>query len=88
MHLIHRADSTLMLLNLVLLLIVCFLPYPTAILGEIGPNRIAVTFSAATVVLLTLAELLIWLWAAYGGRLLAKDIPAAEKRVVAFSVRA
>ena len=83
MHLIRRADGAFLLLNLLMLLIVCFLPYPTAILGEIGPNRIAVTFYAATVALLSVAELLIWLWAAYGGRLLADSVSAAESRMIA-----
>jgi uncharacterized membrane protein len=83
MHMIRRADSTFLLLNLLLLLVVCFLPYPTAVLGEIGPNRIAVSFYAATVALLAVAGLLIWLWAAYGGRLLADGLAPAETRLIA-----
>lgn len=83
MHVIRRADTPFLLLNLLLLLVVCFLPYPTAILGEIGANRIAVTFYAATVAALVLAELLVWLWAAYGGRLLVDGFPPAEARMIA-----
>lgn len=81
MHVIRRADGPLLLLNMFLLLVVCFLPYPTAILGEIGADRVAVTFYAATVALLILAELLVWLWAAYGGRLLADDVSPEEMRM-------
>src|SRR5262245_19269954 len=83
MHMIRRADGPLMLFNLFLLLVVCFLPYPTAILGETGADRVAVTFYAATVAVLILAELLAWLWAAYGGRLLADDVSSEEARMIA-----
>lgn len=76
MHLIRRADGTFLILSLLMLMVVCFLPYPTAVLGEIGPNRVAVTFYAATVTFLSLTQFMIWGWAASGRRLLAPDVPA------------
>lgn len=52
-------DSALTSLNLLVLMLVCFLPFPTAILSDHGPDRVAVIFYAASISLLGLAFILL-----------------------------
>ena len=76
------ADPTLMLLNLVLLMAVSFLPFPTKLMAEaiesVSAERVAVIFYGATLLLITLIVTSLGRYAAGRGALLAEGISAAE----------
>ena len=74
---IVRYDSRLLLLNLILLLFIAFVPFPTAVLGEYG-NRTATIFYAATMAAVGLALAAVWTYARVGGRLVAAPLARAE----------
>jgi uncharacterized membrane protein len=79
--LIDRYDHTHLLLNLLLLLVVAFLPFPTAVLArfiETDGARAAVALYGSTMVLIALAFLCWWRYAARGRRLIAERVPQAE----------
>ena len=73
---IKRSDNTLMVLNLLLLLIIVFFPFPTALLAQyiFDPNehQAAVFYSAVSCVMAICFNLL-WRYAAHENRLLARD---------------
>jgi uncharacterized membrane protein len=77
---IARYDRRLLFLNLLLLLCIAFVPFPTAILGEHnGP--VATIFYAATMVVTGLVSARLWWYASGSGRrLLAASLAAAELR--------
>ena len=78
---IRVADHGLFLLNLALLLFVCFIPFPTEVIGDelAGGNfddqRTAALFYGLTLVAATLAFNVLWLWAASRRRLIEPDTP-------------
>lgn len=77
---IVRYDRRLMFLNLLLLLCVAFIPFPTALLGEYG-DRAATIFYALTICATGLSNGAIWWYAAGGrGRLLAQPLPPGQLR--------
>jgi uncharacterized membrane protein len=67
-------DRSLIFLNLLLLMLIGFVPFPTSIIGEnLGP--VATIFYALTMTLVGLVSMLIWWYASGGnGRLLARPI--------------
>jgi uncharacterized membrane protein len=70
---IERHDSTLMWLNLILLLFISFLPFPTAILGRYeSPD--AVRLYAGNLAAIGVAQTALWTYAAWGGRLVGQDV--------------
>jgi uncharacterized membrane protein len=73
---IKRSDNTLMVLNLLLLLIIVFIPFPTALLAQyiFDPNehQAAVFYSGVSCVMAICFNLL-WRYAAHENRLLARD---------------
>lgn len=81
-RLIARDDATLVWLNLLLLLFIAFLPFPTAVLGEhTGSPAAAVLYAAA--VGLTSAASAAYFWYASGrGNLLRPDIGRAHIRAM------
>jgi uncharacterized membrane protein len=74
---IKSTDTALMLINLLLLLIIVFIPVPTALLAEylIRPDlhAAAIVYSGTFFVLACCFNLL-WRYAFYRGRLLGKDV--------------
>lgn len=74
-----RYDGTLLLLNLLLLFVIAFIPFPTAVLGEMG-NRTATIFYAATMAAVGLVMALIWWYTRAGNRLLNAPLPRHEFR--------
>lgn len=64
---LDRADATLIRLNLLLLLVVSFLPFPTRLLGdyirEPGAERVAATVYGLNLLVATLALALLWRYA-------------------------
>jgi uncharacterized membrane protein len=87
---LRAGDATLFRINLVVLLLAAFLPFPTKLVGEfIGdpdPERVAVLFYGGTLLLLDLA---LFAFARYGvedGRHLKPGMPADRVRDVAAPV--
>lgn len=74
---IQRTDTPLLLFNLLLLLIVVFVPVPTSLLAEYLPhpqqNAAALIYSGTNLVM-ALCFNLLWQYASYRGRLLGKNV--------------
>jgi uncharacterized membrane protein len=67
---IRRWDDGLIVRNLFFLFWVAFLPFPVALLGRFGGLRLAVVLYAATLFMLGVGQLGIWLHASRGHRLI------------------
>ena len=79
---IKRTDTVLLLLNLLLLLVIVFIPFPTALVAEylVRPDlHAAALFYSGTMVILAVCFNLLWRYASYHNRLLAKN---ADTRAV------
>ena len=80
---IKRADNTLMILNLLLLMGVTAVPFPTAVLSQhLGhfDDRLAALVFNGTYVVIAIVFNLLWRYAAQEGRLLGKEWDAAAIR--------
>jgi len=77
-NLIKRTDTGLLLFNLLLLLVIVFIPYPTALLAQqyaLNPKMYdAALLYSGTNVFLAICFNLLWRYASYHNRLLGKDI--------------
>ncbi len=75
---IKRADTGLMLFNLLLLLVIVFIPYPTELLAQqyaLNPAKYdAALLYSGTNVILAICFNLLWRYASYHNRLLGKDV--------------
>src|SRR6266568_3602964 len=84
---IKRTDNTLLVLNLLLLLVIVFIPFPTALLAQqyaAHPDQhIAAVIYSGTNVILAVCFNLLWRYASYRNRLLGKD--ADTRAVMAIS---
>jgi len=80
-----RSDRTLLFLNLVLLMIVGFLPFPTRLVAEYlqkpGEN-VAVYAYDATFVLMAIVYNVWWRYASTGRRLIAEGVPDGAVRAI------
>jgi len=81
-RLIGRYDAVLVWLNLVLLMFVAFLPFPTAVLGEHNGSPAAAVLYAAAVVLAGTASAAYWWYASGRGRLLRPGVRRAQIRAL------
>ena len=81
-RLIARYDNVLVWLNLLLLMFVAFLPFPTAVLGEHNGSAAAAVLYAAAVVLAGTASTAYWWYASGRGGLLRPDVGAARVRAI------
>ena len=77
-NLIKRTDTGLLLFNLLLLLVIVFIPYPTALVAQqyaLNPKMYdAALLYSGTNVFLAICFNLLWRYASYHNRLLGKDI--------------
>jgi uncharacterized membrane protein len=82
---LERATSVLIRLNLLLLMVVSFLPFPTKLLGEyIGedaPERVAVTIYGLNVFLASALVSVLWRYAV-SERLIRSDIADSDVRLL------
>jgi uncharacterized membrane protein len=78
-HVITRYDGRLMILNLLLLMVVAFVPFPTGVISAYG-NQTATIFYALTMVLIGLLSSLMWWYALRGNRLVPADLSRARGR--------
>ncbi|MDP4199551.1 MAG: TMEM175 family protein [Bacteroidota bacterium] len=87
---IERSDNLLFYTNLLLLLLVTFVPFPTALLAEYlgssGETTAAVLY-AATFFAISLAFLLLWQHAAHKRRLISESVEQSVVRGVTRSYR-
>ena len=63
MHFVKVVDRQLLWLNLALLLMIVFVPFPTALLGEHPDNLLAVTLYGSNLMLVNAAGTILWLYA-------------------------
>ncbi len=86
MKLIDRLDHRFIMLNLVLLLCVAFLPFPTAVMAEHLTNlhnrEISVAFYCGSFTVTAAIYFLVWWHAARDRRLIAADVPDDAVRSV------
>ena len=66
---IRRYDSGLIMLNLLLMMTVAFIPFPTSVISEYG-NQTATIFYALSVTMTSLFSASIWWYASYHDRLI------------------
>ena len=71
---ITSSNTTLIWLNLALLMFVVFLPFSTSLLNEHFNSPVIVAFYAATMTLISLFSLLVWEYAAFHHRLIPADL--------------
>jgi len=81
-RLIARADDALVWLNLLLLMFVAFLPFPTAVLGQHLGSPAAAVLYAASVALASMASAACWWYASGRGGLLGPDAGRAQVRAL------
>jgi uncharacterized membrane protein len=78
-RLIQRYDGRLLQLNLLLLMLIAFVPFPSSIISESG-NRTATIFYALTMALAGSLLALLWWHAARSKALLAPEVTAEKRR--------
>jgi uncharacterized membrane protein len=82
---IDGVDRGVFYLNLVLLMSIAFLPYPTGVLGQaLGQEhgeRTAAVFYSATMAVNAYSWTALWLYASVGRRRLLPSFPESERRV-------
>jgi uncharacterized membrane protein len=79
---IERYDTRLMFINMLILMAVAFIPFPTSVISENG-NRTATILYALNASVVGLLSALLWVYASYKHRLVAHDMePAMVRRGV------
>ncbi len=73
-HYIKRSDRNLLWLNILLLLCIVFIPFPTALLGQYPDQQVAVIAYAGTLALTGLALQSLWWYATSRHRLVDRTI--------------
>lgn len=81
-RLIARYDAVLVWLNLLLLMLVAFLPFPTAVVGEHNSSPAAAVLYGAAVTLAGIASAAYWWYASGRGRLLRPDVGRTRVRAL------
>jgi uncharacterized membrane protein len=83
-HRVCRIDRTLLFLNLSLLMVVAFLPFPTALLGQFILARqaspIAAVVYGTTMILLSLTFIATWAYVSFGHGFLATPVDPRSAR--------
>ncbi len=80
-HYIRRSDRFLLWLNLLFLMFVSFLPFPTALLGAYGRRPVIVMIYGLTLAAIGFTLLLIWVYATSGHKLVDPRIDALMVRL-------
>jgi uncharacterized membrane protein len=81
-RLIARDDAVLVWLNLLLLMFVAFLPFPTAVVGAHAGSPAAAVLYAISVILASIASAACWWYASGRGGLLRPDVGRARVRAL------
>jgi uncharacterized membrane protein len=81
---IDHVDRALIYLNLLLLMTIAFIPYPTGVLGQAlargAGARTAAVFYSTTMFLNACCWTAMWLYSSAGRRLLAPEFPETQRR--------
>lgn len=81
-HYIERVDRTLLWINILLLMCIVFVPFPTALLGQYPGQQISIVFYSSTLVITGLTLQLLWWYATSNYRLVDREIdPRFVQRV-------
>lgn len=72
-HYIERYNTHLMFINLLVLMSVAFIPFPTSVISENG-NRTATILYALNASLIGILSTVLWIYASYKHRLVAPDM--------------
>jgi uncharacterized membrane protein len=89
---LERIDRGMSYRNLLLLMTIVFIPYPTGVLGEALRNghnaKTAAVFYSAAMAINGYAWAVLWLYAARGRRLLRPEFPESQRRTstLAFAI--
>lgn len=78
-RLIQRYDRNLMWLNLVFLMFIAFIPFPTSVISEYG-NRASTVFYAIVVSLASITSFFLWWYASHQNRLIDPQLDARQRR--------
>jgi uncharacterized membrane protein len=78
---IRSYDSTLLWLNVLFLMAISFLPFPTSLLGEYGEEQLSVVIYAATAAVASLLLVSISWYAAAEHRLVSSDLDDEAERI-------
>jgi uncharacterized membrane protein len=76
---IKRYDSTLLFLNLLMLMGIAFLPFPSSIISEY-PYRIVTIFYAFVLMLSSIFSVIIWWYASRNNRLIDPNLDQKQRR--------
>jgi uncharacterized membrane protein len=85
MHVIGHIDRTFMFINLLLLLVVAFIPFPTKLVAEFlhrSGERPAVIAYASTLLAMSVIYTIWWRYARTGRRLIASTVSDDELRAI------
>jgi len=83
LHFIRAVDRQLLWLNLTLLLLIVFVPFPAALLGQHSDSQLAVTLYGLNLMLVNAAGTALWLYAASRPHLMVDGMTPALSRFVA-----
>jgi uncharacterized membrane protein len=73
---VQRIDTTVLVLNLSVLGLVAFVPYPTSVLGQYGETTAAVVFYASTMGILGSLMTALWSYASHRHRFIPRGTPS------------
>jgi uncharacterized membrane protein len=76
---IKRYDATIILLNLLFLLVIAIIPFPTRVLGEFG-NRTSAICYAVTMFVASILSALVWCHASSRNRLIDPGLNPLQRR--------
>ena len=76
-RLIVRSDFTLLWLNLLLLMCIAFLPFPTELMAEYPQHQFSIVFYASSMAVTGLVLAALWFYAVKDHRLVAADLDPA-----------
>ncbi len=78
-RLIQKYDHNLLWINLLLLMTIAFIPYPTSLISAY-PNQTATIFYASVMILASLWSAALWRYAAYKNRLIDPRLGSRQRR--------
>jgi TMEM175 potassium channel family protein len=81
----RRVDRVVLFVNLLLLMTIAFLPFPTRLVAEYlndPGERAAVVFYAGTFVLMSIVYNVLWRYARTGRRLIRDDVPESRLQAI------
>jgi uncharacterized membrane protein len=75
-HHIIRYDSVFLWLNLLILMTIAFLPFPTDFVGEYSRSVFSVIFYNLSMIVASLSFSILWVYATRGRKLVRKELPS------------